>query len=602
MRRITLLFLITLSAIHFLSAQVSSKVEFKKQSEKEPEIISITWSKTEEENWKTENEGRLEIMSVKTDLHSVSFDHSNKVPSIFQFSLNEPGEIEALVQVEKLSPGEKIIFTDIRTGETIFELPHLDNNKVLTPGFDPAKTYLVWTGPANQPLQSVFTIRNIYVDHQQSNRDRAIGFGTAYPCHPNAACKQDSMLKLISNSAVRIRMVMDEGIGWCSGSFINNTRNDKSPFILTAYHCTFEYTPQYDLWRFDLQYKSDSCANPLNEPQYFSLTGCELKASGQGSDFLLVHLNNDVPINQQVTFAGWNRDDVAVPDTVYLVHHPNADIRKISTCTSEILIHPNQIGWVEGYTTPPNHHFRFKFTEGGHQPGSSGGPVFNQDGLLVAQLHGGSSGCEETNTAYTGRLAKSWSYGTTSDHRLSDWLDPDQTGAVQLPSIENIQTGDITEIQGTVLDPIGRPVKNTEITISGSTSQTMLTDSDGHFNVPGISRQGHYTITASKNDHPTNGVNALDLVRIQKHLLYQDTLTFAWQHIAADATNNNHISVGDMVVLLRLILGKITALPSSPSWRFDPPVLELDNLPLGEPAQVQFKAIKIGDLNNSANH
>src|SRR4030095_885582 len=178
--------------------------------------------------------------------------------ALFQFSLSEPGEIEVFIDLEKMSADEKISFTDISSGEIVFEIPHTEKNKILTPAFDPAKTYFVWTGPGNHSLQSVFTIRNIYVDGPQNNRDRAIGFGTAYPCHPNAACKQDSMFKLISNSAVRIRMVMDEGIGWCSGSFINNTRNDKSPLILTAYHCTFEYTPQYDMWRFDLQYKSDS--------------------------------------------------------------------------------------------------------------------------------------------------------------------------------------------------------------------------------------------------------------------------------------------------------------------------------------------------------
>ena len=32
-------------------------------------------------------------------------------------------------------------------------------------------------------------------------RTRGIGFGTALPCHPNTACKQDSIIELIANSA-----------------------------------------------------------------------------------------------------------------------------------------------------------------------------------------------------------------------------------------------------------------------------------------------------------------------------------------------------------------------------------------------------------------
>jgi hypothetical protein len=76
-------------------------------------------------------------------------------------------------------------------------------------------------------------------------------------------------------------------------------RNDKSPLILTAYHCTFEYTPQYDLWRFDLQYKSDACVNPEARPQ-FSLTGCQLKASGQDPIFIGV-VGRSSPCQSKVT-------------------------------------------------------------------------------------------------------------------------------------------------------------------------------------------------------------------------------------------------------------------------------------------------------------
>ena len=601
MHRIALIAFISFISIPFLTAQVSSSVDFHKADDTGVNLINIIWSDMDQQQWKSENEGRLEIMSVSTNIVSSSLPVSNIETTSFRFSLKESANIEILLNIQVLVPGEKISFIDAKTGQIIYDVTETNQQKILTPVFDPQTTYLVWSHEPEQSYKSIFTIEYIYVHDAATSRDRGIGFGTAEPCHPNAACKQDSLLKLISKSEVRIRMVMDEGIGWCSGTFVNNTRNDKTPYILTAFHCTFEYTPQYDLWRFDLLYKSDSCANPAEEPVFFSLTGCQLKAKGQGSDFLLVQLDNDVPVNQQVTFAGWNRDELEIPDTVFMVHHPNADIRKLSTCTSGTVIHPNQIGWSEGYTTPANHHFRFKFTEGGHQPGSSGGGVFNPEGLLISQLHGGSAGCETNNTAFSGRLAKSWNFGTTADDRLSDWLDPDQTGVLVLPSIENIQKNDLVEIVGLVLDPKGRPVKNVEISISGSMSQSITTDSTGHFTFSSVNRQGQYTITPAKDDYQTNGINVIDLIAIQNHLLGKDTFDFPWQHIAADATNNNNNSVGDIVVLQRLLLGKITHLPSSPSWRFDPPAIMLDQLPPGNQTQVEFKAIKIGDLNNTAN-
>ncbi|HJW30121.1 MAG TPA: hypothetical protein VJ508_12855, partial [Saprospiraceae bacterium] len=284
----------------------------------------------------------------------------------------------------------------------------------------------------------------------------------------------------------------------------------------------------------------------------------------------------------------------------YLIHHPNADIRKFSTCTNPAVIHPNQIGWSEGYTTPAFHHFRLKFTEGGHEKGSSGGPLYNQDGLLVGQLHGGTAGCEDVNTAFIGRLAKSWNLGSTPQQRLRDWLDPDSTGVITLPCLENISASDLVDLHGTLADPQGRPLKNATIHITGTVNMDLTTDAQGKFEMAGINRNGDYIITPEKTINPANGLNVIDLLAIQKHLLAKDTLDFQWQHVAADATNNGIISVGDILVLLKLILGKINYLPSSPSWRFDPDHIELKSMPQGPQNDIQIMGIKIGDINGSA--
>ncbi|HUR30945.1 MAG TPA: carboxypeptidase regulatory-like domain-containing protein [Saprospiraceae bacterium] len=567
-------------------------------------ILSVNWSEQDELSWKNENQDRLEIMALKTDLHSDAIPTSQTNKTSYSIRLQKNDDVEMLIEIENLSQGEELILKENESGKILYSSSISNQKKFLTPAFDPSTTSLEWITSIPGSYNSSFRIQSLYL-HEPVNARTAppIGFGTAMSCHPNAACKQDSILKLISNSAIRIRMVMDEGIGWCSGSFVNNVREDKTPYILLAYHCTFEYTPQYNLWRFDLEYKSDSCANPSAEPLIYSIVGCERKAGGQASDFLLVRLNENVPLNHQVTFAGWNHDDTTTPDTSYLIHHPNADIRKFSTCIDKAVIHPNTIGWTEGggYTTPPNHHFRFKFTEGGHQPGSSGGPVFDQNGYLVAQLHGGSMGCEFANNAFVGRFSKSWNLGSTAEERLKDWLDPDNTGVLKLTNLENFSESETGDIHGTILDPSGRPVKNVTVTITGSFETTFVTDDDGQFSLNNINRNGQYHIVPEKDDHPLNGLNAFDIVAIQKHVLLKDTLDFSWQHIAADATNNNAISAGDIVLILKLILGKITSFPTTPSWRFDPPFIDVQSIPAGAPFEIQLQAIKIGDVNNSAN-
>ena len=582
-----------------LHSQIAAHVSYSADRD-EMQTIRVQWSAGDESQWRIDNKDRLEVIGLRSDILSEALPKSSTNKTIYNFDLQRSGEVELLIEIFEIKSGEKLILRD-QQGRTLFAVSSGEKKRVLTPSFDPAIVSLEWWSTEDGVYESDFRISNFYLHDDPIERGgRSIGFGTAWPCHPNASCKPDSILQLISNSAVRIRMVMEEGIGWCTGSFINNTRNDKTPYILTAYHCTFEYTPKYDLWRFDLEYRSDSCQNPLTEPQFISLTGCEKKAGGQASDFLLVLLDETLPANQNITFAGWNRDDIATPDTSFLVHHPNADIRKFSTSTNKAVIHPNQIGWSEGYTTPANHHFRFKFTEGGHQPGSSGGCVFDQDGLLVAQLHGGSSGCEDDNNAYAGRLSRSWELGTSDAERLKDWLDPDNTNALSIPSITNLESGDITDVTGTIHDPKGRAIKNVVVIVSGGVQDTLSVNDEGQFQLKGINRNLSYQITPEKNDNPVNGLNAFDLVAIQKHLLGKDTFDFQWQQIAADATNNIEISVGDIVVLLRLLLGKISFLPSSSSWRFDPPVITLDTIPAGEIPHLQITGIKIGDVDSTA--
>ena len=147
---------------------------------------------------------------------------------------------------------------------------------------------------------------------------------------------------------------------------------------------------------------------------------------------------------------------------------------------------------------------------------------------------------------------------------------------------------------------MGRPVKNAIIHISGTQEDTAVTNADGSFVISGIQRNGQYTITAGKNENPSNGLNVLDLVATQKHLLGKDTFDLEWKKVAADATNNKVLSVSDILVVLQLLLGKITVFPFSPSWRCEPHEIFLDELPGNGPVEVQFTAIKIGDVNGTA--
>ncbi|MCB9265399.1 MAG: hypothetical protein H6558_10270, partial [Lewinellaceae bacterium] len=83
-----------------------------------------------------------------------------------------------------------------------------------------------------------------------------LGFGASRPCNKNANCPEGDPWEDQKRSACRIIMALEEGTGYCSGTLVNNTAEDGTPYVLSAFHCQDGYTPIYDLWRFDFSYQS----------------------------------------------------------------------------------------------------------------------------------------------------------------------------------------------------------------------------------------------------------------------------------------------------------------------------------------------------------
>ncbi len=167
----------------------------------------------------------------------------------------------------------------------------------------------------------------------------------------------------------------------------------------------------------------------------------------------------------------------------------------------------------------------------------------------------------------------------------------------------------VVNLAGTVQDEMGMGV--TEVDLSG-----FLSDDNGVYtiqDVPGCSAQ---TLAPYRNDNPLNGLTTYDLVLISKHILALETFNSPYKIIAADANHSGSITTFDIVQLRKLILGIDTAFINNTSWRFIPANHTFANplnpfqLPFPETLAVQvltdpvanldFKAIKIGDVNNSA--
>lgn len=272
------------------------------------------------------------------------------------------------------------------------------------------------------------------------------GFGQSTDCEVNVACSEGDNWCKEAQSVVRILIQEGTSYSYCSGALINNTKQDKAPYILTAEHCGSKSSDEdCKYWKFDFNYQSESCQSPNSEAEIktHQISGCEKIAeagriSGSGSDFRLIKLLDYIPETWNVYYAGWDKKEYnTISGGGVSIHHPYGDIKKISTYTQDLTSSDANGG------NESDEYWRTYWvaTENGHgitEAGSSGSPLFNYSGLIIGTLSTGSSFCDNRKTSpdFYGKVSKHWDKnGTESYMQLKPWLDPLNSNVNQLGGI-----------------------------------------------------------------------------------------------------------------------------------------------------------------------
>lgn len=426
----------------------------------------------------------------------------------------------------------------------------------------------------------IFRVDQIYKEGYFTDRtlrsNNELGFGAALECHENINCTTGDPYQTEKKAVVRILVVVEEGSGFCTGSLINNTREDGRPLVLSAFHCQDGFTPAFDLWRFDFGYEGTTCSNPESEPNRRSILGCQQLAGRQENDFILLELNHQVPTTFDPYFLGWNRG-TAIPSAGIMIHHPRGDVKKISTDDDPVPVFSGRINWNNDVQTPARHHFISFFDIGTFEIGSSGSALIDENQRIIGQLHGGIPTCDSTR-AYFGRLALSWEGGGTPQSRLKDWLDPDNTGAMQTNGfIPDAEAG--VKLEGMVHTDSGTPITNAQVALiqPDGTALSTITNQMGIFSFANLTSGGNYLISFSKADASLNGVNTLDLIQIQRHILNLVNFTSPYVMLAADVNASGNITTLDLIQIRRVILGVVDGFDAWPDWFFIPVNAGLNN-------------------------
>jgi len=211
----------------------------------------------------------------------------------------------------------------------------------------------------------------------------------------------------------------------CSGSILNNTAEDGTPFMYTAEHCG-----NFTNGTFRFNYERTQCGGGATlAPQF--LSGAQLLADDNYVDSQLYRLNQAPPASYAPYFAGWNRTtDVGAP--TFGISHPSGLPKKLHIEEDDAFATSSQWG--------------VTWDRGEIQGGSSGSPLFDSSGRAIGPLCCGAGVCV-AQTVFYGRFGKFW-----NRRDLEQWLDPNGTGLSKLTGYDP-HSATATVYQGSGVNP-----------------------------------------------------------------------------------------------------------------------------------------------------
>jgi len=459
--------------------------------------------------------------------------------------------------------------------------------------------YLEYYEPANQYGHGIINISSVIHDYKDilnfSNTRNSRSCGDNVVC--NSANGYEDQINATS--------WLDMGGYICSGAMINNTNFDLTPYYWTAWHCVEGDNPS--TFRFYFNYETSSCSGSWANTGSYEYGGTLLSDSnGMDPDYALI-LITDNTISNNIFYSGWDKS-TSNPTISCGVHHPNGDPKKINF-DNDTAYSSGAINWQGQGSSPAGSHWRVYWDDGGTYGGSSGSPVFNNEGLLVGQLSGGSGNCYSGDTEdYYGKFSRSF-------NDVSQWLDPINSGLMQIEgtydgtnntdydndgvtqsedwddndpyvcsdldndSCDDCTTGNFNlnddgwDYDGDGLCDAGDIDDDNDgsIDTEDSNDNNPYICSDNDLDTCDDCSSGSYNTNNDGLDDDNNGIcnagefitgdasmdgviNILDVVVVVSHIMGVDILSDSAQE-AADINQDNNINIIDVVTIVNIILG-----------------------------------------------
>lgn len=247
---------------------------------------------------------------------------------------------------------------------------------------------------------------------------------------PSQVCNIDvnceSPRPTVSDAVTNLNFI-ENGFSYsCSGTMLNNTANDGTPYVLTANHCIDSQTVASTIttqWFL----RSASC----NSPNFGSIgfpAGATLLYTAYNTDSTLVRLTFNNATSYGVMFAGWDATTPpAIGQAVEDIHHPKADPQRISKGGLQTYYTRDALGDFYFSNSTNSTFLGVTLTSGLVEPGSSGSGLFKNistNPRLIGQLWGGEAGTCSSATVSNPQNITFGRFDVAFKAGMSTWLSP----------------------------------------------------------------------------------------------------------------------------------------------------------------------------------
>jgi hypothetical protein len=258
----------------------------------------------------------------------------------------------------------------------------------------------------------------------------------------NYLCMPDALCSAVDEEIIRSTVLLIiNGISSCTGSLVNNTQNDGTPYLLTAVHCLNPEVEHGIYKEMDyyiersgtviafFNYNRPVCQTEMKATEEMSLAVTTPRVIIERKDVALLEFIEKPLVHYNAYYAGWNVNEQVGVDPPYInLHHPNGAVKRYGQTT-----HTLELNTPWSIFDPASHWKVKAWTTGSTWPGSSGSPLF-KDNLIIGTLTGGGSKCTGSNpngvSDYFTALYKSWEQ-TDPNNQLKTYLDLANTGKKQ---------------------------------------------------------------------------------------------------------------------------------------------------------------------------